>query len=201
MEYEELMTILCDVEATINQRPLTYQSDRKKELLPLCSAQFIKENPNNNLPEADAIDGKALRNSARICQTLREELKTRFRRDYLGQLQHMAGMKLSTVKPGDVVIVEDDNRKRMDWSLGVVIEVYLGRDGMIRTSRVKTKDGVFLRAVQRLYLMEVADAEEEEAEEDDADPLSSAEESPPEKGEKVTRFGRRIYQPSRLEIK
>lgn len=202
VDLEELQTLLCDVEATLNQRPLTYASDRKEELMPLCPIHFIKDNPHHNLPEADAVDAGALRKNLKLCQTLREALRVRFRKEYLGQLQHHAGQKERTVKVGDVVIVEDDNRKRLEWSLGVVVEVYPGRDGRIRKAWVKTKDGFFVRAVQRLFLMEVAEPEkkDEECPEGNEPSTSQPEVDIDKKEEKVSRFGRKLVCPQRLGL-
>ncbi len=205
VDQEELQTLLCDVEATLNLRPLTYASDKKEELMPLCPAHFMKDNPNSNLPEADAVDARELRRGLKHCQLLREELRSRFRKDYLGQLQHQSGLKEKTVKPGDVVIVEDDNKKRIEWSLGVVVEVYPGRDGRVRTAHVRTRDGIFLRAVQRLFLMEVAEEDKEEEAPpslvvEEALPSLAVEEKAGEDEDKVSRFGRKLIKPNRLKF-
>ena len=48
----------------------------------------------------------------------------------------------------------DDNVPKGHWNLGRVLEVYPGPDGMIRTFKVKTKDSVFIRPIQKLCLLE-----------------------------------------------
>ncbi|ODM87884.1 hypothetical protein Ocin01_18798 [Orchesella cincta] len=108
------------------------------------------------------------------------------------------------LKPGSVVLIEVHDKKRMDWPLGVITEVYPGRDGKVRTAHIKTKDGSYLRPAQRLYLLEVPDNPEEKQEVDQVpepnpDPVEVSESSVPPKAEvKVTRSGRKVYQPDRF---
>nr|XP_042910810.1 uncharacterized protein LOC122271981 [Parasteatoda tepidariorum] len=54
--YEEMSTILCDVEAVINGRPLTYISEDSKDLLPLTSSMFIQDIRDFGVPDLDHID-------------------------------------------------------------------------------------------------------------------------------------------------
>lgn len=192
---EEFTTILCDVESTLNQRPLGYFGDSKADVEPLCPAYFLKGILPSGLPEADVIDSCALNDCARRVQKLREELRSRFRKEYLGQLKHVAGNKEITVKPGDLVIVEVDDRKRIDWPLGLVKDVYPGRDGKVRTALVKTKKTEVLRPVQRLFLLETAVGE---AVEDD-EPVEDKVEG--KQGDGVSRYGRKLKKPCRLSYK
>ena len=57
---------------------------------------------------------------------------------------------------GDVVIVQSDSKNRGTWPLAVVAETYLGRDGVLRAVRLKTKNGAIERPVQHLYPMELS---------------------------------------------
>ena len=57
---------------------------------------------------------------------------------------------------GDVVIVQSDSKNRGTWPLAVVAETYLGRDGVLRAVRLKTKNGAIEIPVQHLYPMELS---------------------------------------------
>ena len=48
----------------------------------------------------------------------------------------------------------DDGRKRIDWRLGKVEEIFRGRDGEYRVAKVKVDNGELVRPVQRLYKLE-----------------------------------------------
>ncbi|GFY70989.1 uncharacterized protein TNIN_221881 [Trichonephila inaurata madagascariensis] len=65
--------------------------------------------------------------------------------------------KASSIKEGDIVLVGDTNSKRINWPLGKVKNIYPGKDGIVRVVEIKTKNGTFLRPVQRLYPLEVGE--------------------------------------------
>lgn len=209
---EELQTIMCDVEDTVNRRPLTYLSD-VDPLIPLTPATFMRDNGESGIPEADVIDEESLRAAARRSQKIRQEFRSRFRREYLGSLKHLEGSRSVDIKPGDVVLIEHDNKKRLDWPLGVVKTVYPGRDGKIRSALVKTTAGEFLRPVQRLFMLEasltavekVQPASDgvpadmlEESREAKENPQPAAEDVP---AGRTSRYGRKLKKPDRLGVK
>lgn len=149
--YEELSTILCDVEAVINSRPLTYVAENPTQLKPLMPSMFLQEISQNNVSELDKIEVN-LNKRMRYCQNLREELRKHFRSEYLGQLSRRKTRNRNVLlKVGDIVLIGQDNRKRLDWSLGRIIEVFPGKDNIIRVAKVRTATGELVRPIQRLY--------------------------------------------------
>ena len=40
----------------------------------------------------------------------------------------------------DMALVKDDNLTRLQWELGRVIEVYAGRDGVVRSAKIKLSE-------------------------------------------------------------
>ena len=68
------------------------------------------------------------------------------------QLKGKPGYKIQI---GDVVLIEDENRKRVLWPLGQIIQVYPGNDGEVRVVKVKTSKGELVRPVQKIYPLEV----------------------------------------------
>lgn len=63
-----------------------------------------------------------------------------------------------SVKTGDVVIMETENTKRVNWPLARVIQVFPSKDGVIRSVKIRiAKNGKifeFARPIQRLYMLE-----------------------------------------------
>ncbi|XP_014673255.1 PREDICTED: uncharacterized protein LOC106813592 [Priapulus caudatus] len=45
------------------------------------------------------------------------------------------------LKKGSVVLVREDHIPRLSWPLGIIVEVFPGRDGLIRSVKVKTAKG------------------------------------------------------------
>ena len=56
---------------------------------------------------------------------------------------------------GSIVLVREDNMPRLQCPIGVVVNVYPGRDGLIRSVDVKTRKGVFNRPIQTLHDLEM----------------------------------------------
>ncbi|GFS69573.1 integrase catalytic domain-containing protein [Trichonephila clavipes] len=80
--------------------------------------------------------------------------------EYLSQLIQTHNEKESRdPQIGEVVLVGDDNKKRLFWALAKIIELIPGRDGKIRTIRLKTQHGKMLRPIQRIYPLEISSNE------------------------------------------
>ncbi|KAK3896281.1 hypothetical protein Pcinc_000025 [Petrolisthes cinctipes] len=59
------------------------------------------------------------------------------------------------VKKGSVVLLREDNVPRMNWPLGVITDLYPGRDGIVRSVNVKTAKGMLCRPVQKIHDLEI----------------------------------------------
>ncbi|XP_018321246.1 uncharacterized protein LOC108734266 [Agrilus planipennis] len=155
LNFEDLLTVICDCEAAINSRPLTYESDDPKELIAITPAMFLIDQTGDGLPDCDIIDRSSLCRKLRYKQKLRDDLRRRFRNEYLGQLRSFCDKKPGRqIERGEVVLIGNDQDKRIDWPLGRVVELLPGRDNQIRLVRLVTSRGSLLRPVQRLYPLE-----------------------------------------------
>ncbi|GFS44150.1 DUF5641 domain-containing protein [Trichonephila inaurata madagascariensis] len=52
-------------------------------------------------------------------------------------------------------LIGNENKKRLSWPIAKIIESIPGRDGEIRTVRLKTQHGTVIRPVQRIFPLEV----------------------------------------------
>ncbi|XP_068247720.1 uncharacterized protein [Palaemon carinicauda] len=68
--------------------------------------------------------------------------------------------KKCDLSKGDLVLIKEDNLPRLKWPLGVIVDVFKGRDGLVRSVRLKTKKGEITRPIQRLYNLEVGRSED-----------------------------------------
>ncbi|GFU07427.1 DUF5641 domain-containing protein [Nephila pilipes] len=107
--------------------------------------------------DLDNLDNVNLTKRLRYQQRLRNDLRKRFREEYLSLLVQQqineAGSK--QVEVGDVVLVGCNNKKRLDWPMGLVTEVFPGKDNSVRVVRVKTSKGELIRPVKRLNSLEL----------------------------------------------
>ncbi|XP_021966107.1 uncharacterized protein LOC110861310 [Folsomia candida] len=155
VNHEELMTCIIQVENVLNNRPLTVVTEDPQDLKALTPSMFLLENKNGVSPEMEQVSMEGLNKRLKFLRKIREELRSRFRKEYLALLVQPGSEKTSDLKIGDVVLVGSDGVKRQDWPMAKVVDLIPGRDGYSRTARVKTSYGELLRPVQRLYPMEI----------------------------------------------
>ena len=81
-------------------------------------------------------------------------------REYLSALRERhnckVGGKTSTLKEGDVVIVRGGESNRGKWSLGVVADLFEGRDRVVRAAKLLAGKSFLERPVQHLFPLELA---------------------------------------------
>ncbi|GFX69839.1 integrase catalytic domain-containing protein [Trichonephila clavipes] len=113
--YEELLTILCECEKVVNSRPLTYLSEDMQDLTPITPARFLFEIPTADTKDLDVREANHFRKRLRFRAKVIEELKKRFRNEYLGQLIHRQKQhpQSSSIQVGDIVLIGDDWKKRL----------------------------------------------------------------------------------------
>lgn len=156
VSYDELQTLMCDCEATMNGRPLTYVNDDKGECLePLTPAHFIQPMPVTDVSDLDQIDATNLNRRLQYLHNIREQFRNRFKTEYLTLLVQRGKEKKDDLNIGDIVLIVTEE-KRIKWPLGVVIDIMKGKDEIGRTVRVRTAMGLKVRPVQKLYKLEVS---------------------------------------------
>ena len=162
-----LETIVVEVEATLNDRPLTYVSADVTDVEPLTLAHLLygrrmMSSPHSNIQDSedpeyvvsDAQMRKQLTNHARLLQYF----QIRWKREYLTSLRefHKAfGMNMQNVKVGDVVLIHIDG-PRLHWKLGIIDSLLQGNNGLVHAVNVWTNNRVTSRPINRLYPLEVS---------------------------------------------
>ena len=86
VSYEEMCTVLCDCELTLNSRPLTYVSEESNDLMALTPAMFLHDIKETGTPDIDVLNQIDLSSRFKRKQELIEHLRVRFRKEYLSQL-------------------------------------------------------------------------------------------------------------------
>ncbi|GFV30690.1 integrase catalytic domain-containing protein [Trichonephila clavipes] len=113
LDYEELITVLCDCERVINSRPLTYVSEDVDDVSPLTPEMFLRETPESGVPDIDTVDREKLNKKAKYLLKMRQQLRSKFRIEYLGQLrqQSIKNYKDKPLGVGEIVMLEDNSKK------------------------------------------------------------------------------------------
>ena len=171
LTFDELGTLLIEIESVVNSRPLTYVYDDQEGVsYALTPAHLIYGRQLATSPNASHFEivstNKTLTRRARHHKNLLTQLTNRWRKEYLSSLLEFRGAKLkgsgSPVKVGDVVILKNHNIKRIFWKLAKVIELLSGSDGVARAALINVSDEsgppkVLKRSIRYLIPIEVND--------------------------------------------
>ncbi|KAJ0171072.1 hypothetical protein K1T71_013271 [Dendrolimus kikuchii] len=145
---ETLATLLAEVEATVNSRPLTHVAVGPDEP-PAITPNLLLLGPNCHMPAPGNFEASDVTARAhwRRAQYLADVFWRRWVREYLPLLQYRREPYASGDNPkvGDLVIICDPNLPRNTWPRGRVTAVHPGRDGEVRVLDVTTASGRVLR--------------------------------------------------------
>jgi hypothetical protein len=152
--YEELSTLLSEIEACLNSRPLCALSNEPHSSTYLSPGHFLIGDPLVQLPTANLTDVKSNRLSR--WQLYQQQLQIFWKQwsaDYLNVLQQRQRWQKSTpnLQPGDVVLLKDDNTTPLQWPTAVITEVHPGSDGKIRVVAIKTSRGILKRPIAKNF--------------------------------------------------
>lgn len=158
--YDEMHTILTQVEAVLNSRPLTPLSNDPDDYEALTPGHFLIHRPLTAIPEPD-LDGipenrlAAYQKSQRFTQ----QLWKKWSQLYLSDLQNRTKwtVRRNNIVVGTMVVLKEDNQPPLTWQLARVTETHAGSDGNIRVVTVKTKDGSYRRAISKICILPIRD--------------------------------------------
>ena len=173
LNYDELHSVLVEVEGTLNSRPLTYVSSDDPEE-PLTPSHLMYGRRILSLPEVTGnrqasldhtVSSEDLPRRRKYLGLLLEHFWRRWSREYVTELRNLHRQKSRprssiAVSEGDVVTVFEDNLPRSQWKLGRVEQLIHGADDRVRAAVVKviSKSGrpvTMKRPVQRLFPLEI----------------------------------------------
>lgn len=149
--YEQLHTLTTEIEAILNSRPLTPLSPDPNDLQALTPSHFLIGDLLTSLPDHNYEHITLNRLSVwQHLQLLKQKFWDRWHKEYLSELNVRSKWSSGThdITNGTMVILRDDNLPPIHWRLGRVIESIPGNDGIVRTVKIKTKNGITERNVK-----------------------------------------------------
>lgn len=153
LTFEEFTTVLTQVEAVLNSRPLTPLSSDPSDLAALTPGHFLTGGSLTAIPEPSLtpLPESRLSRWQRVQQILQHFWK-RWSREYLSTLQQRGKWSTVTppIQPGDLVLLRDDNLPPLSWPMGRVTQTHPGKDHHVRVVSVRTATGVVTRAINKL---------------------------------------------------
>lgn len=166
----QLNTIVKEIEAVINSRPLTYVDEeldhilKPSDFIAMGRTIAIETNSDGPLPEGTQAK-KDLVNSWKKGIVILDEFKKMFIDRYLLSLReryshsHKQPRCTSKLEPSvnQIVQIKGDTKNREDWKVGKIISLVKGTDNRCRVAQVKVGDKVFTRSLAQLYPLEMED--------------------------------------------
>ena len=162
LSFEELCTLLCQIEMILNSRPICPLSEDPNDEFFLTPAHFCLGGKLENLPLSQTTDDLKNPDSTHSptkgwiqIQKMVSHFWKRWVKEYVLSLQERNKWKLETsnLKVGDIVFVIDDNVPPLQWPLAKIQHVYTGPDKFVRVVKIKTATGIYNRPVHKLKKM------------------------------------------------
>ena len=167
LNYEELNTVLIEVEGTLNSRPLTYLGSNLDEQ-PLTPSHLVCGRRLSTLPYPENDykddDDDSLTRRQLYLNFLLSHFKNRWKSEYLTSLREFHNLKRKTSRNnapqvGDVVLIHDDC-SRSKWKTGIIEQLIVGNDKEVRGVKLRSrtnsgKPSYLQRPIQKVYPLEV----------------------------------------------
>lgn len=153
LTYEELLTVLTQVESLLNSRPLGPLSSDPNDVQVLTPAHFLHSTPLEYIPAEYVLDSNVNRlDRYKLLDHMVQSYWRRLTQEYFHTLQARAKWNTPQVpvQVGQVVIVKDDLSPPLMWNIGIITAIYPGSDGVIRVVQVRTKTGSYKRPVVKV---------------------------------------------------
>ena len=157
LTFEELMTVLTQVAACLNSRPLVpINSPDDDGIEPLTPGHFLIGRPLCALSDRQ-ISNHSISLLCRwsLCQNLLNHFWERWSTEYISTLNKFTKWHFPkrNVAIGDIVLIKEDGMLPTRWALGRVLKVHQGEDNIVRVVVVKTPHGTYKRNVTKVALL------------------------------------------------
>jgi hypothetical protein len=162
LTFEEMTTLLCNIEACLNSRPLAPLTDSVDEYDPLTPGHFLIGSAIRASPEPSVLNLNENRLSRwQIVRQMTERFWKMWQNDYINTLQQRVKWKRmtpDTIRIGQLVLIRNTLLPPCKWELGRITQCHPGTDGLVRVVTIKTSTAEYKRPLVKLCLLPI-DAE------------------------------------------
>ena len=156
LTFEEMATLLHQIEACLNSRPLQAMSDDPGDLNPLTPGHFLIGDALLSLPDPVVEDVPANRLSRwHLLQQMRLQFWRRWATEYLQSLQARNKWTQPHLQPrvGDLCLIKSELTSPARWPLARIVKLHPGSDGLIRVVTLRTARSEFIRPIAKLVYL------------------------------------------------
>ena len=168
VEFEELQTIVVEIEAVLNSRPLCYVSAEREEVITPSHFLILRRHTapcSGNTPCSEMNLLTRLKRTRRLLDRFWRIWLERYLLSLRERHSRNPTYRSSCIKPavGDVVVIKE-NKPRLRWKMGQVISCRRGRDGFVRSATVRVLDSknspvLIRRPIRLLIPLELSDVD------------------------------------------
>ena len=165
LTFEEFYTLLKQIEACLNSRPLVPLNDSPSDNCFLTPSLLLTQSNSFIIPEPSYLEEKIppIERYKQVQQMLQDWWKY-WSLEYLQSLQerHKWRFNKRDIQVNDIVLITDETLPPAKWPLARVIKVYKGPDGLVRVADLKTSWSTFKRPIHKLILLNISEDESDE---------------------------------------
>ncbi|XP_012234575.1 uncharacterized protein [Linepithema humile] len=160
LSFEELYTVLTQVEAILNSRPLCPLNNSPDDLEVLTPGHFLIGTSLHALPEESVLNIPLNRtNRYQLLTQLQQSFWKRWSREYITQLQQRTKWKNTVrndeIQIGKLVLIRDNNLPPLKWGIGRICELHPSSDGLIRVVSLKTAGQIIQRSLPKICVLPI----------------------------------------------
>ncbi|XP_069357578.1 uncharacterized protein [Maniola hyperantus] len=168
----ELSTVMKEIEAVVNTRPLTHIDAELDHILKpadfLAVGKCITVENTRKEPLAEGtVTKRELVKGWKRALKIQEEFREMFSNRYLLSLReryqhsHRDPRVTSKLEPqeGQIVQIKGEHPNRESWRVGKITKLMKGKDGFSRTAKVKVDNSEYIRSISHLYPLEMDEQE------------------------------------------
>ena len=150
LTYEEFSTVITQVEACLNSRPLLHLDSHSPDgIQPPTPGHALIGKPLVAYPETSIPEKSLHDNRWTLQQGIVQNFWKAWSNDYFKQLQatHKWKQKEKNLCVGDIVLMKDASKFKTHWGMARVSKVFPGKDGLVRAVEVKVTKAVIPKEV------------------------------------------------------
>ncbi|XP_043469601.1 uncharacterized protein LOC122503208 [Leptopilina heterotoma] len=137
LSFEEFTTLLIQIEAILNSRPMEPLSDDPEDFSVLTPGHFLIGESLTTIPEPSLLD---------------EKLSPLQRHKFIQQKWHHP---LNEIKIGSMVLLTDERFPPAKWPVARVLKLHPGKDGLTRVVTIKTATSRYQRPIHKLAILPI----------------------------------------------
>ncbi|KAL3977608.1 alcohol-forming fatty acyl-CoA reductase [Sarotherodon galilaeus] len=163
LTHEVLSTLMAEITAIINARPLLPVSTGPHQPFILSPAMLLTQKSGVPPPPGDFTDKDLFTKQWRQVQALANQFWARWGREYFLSLQQRQKWTVAcrNLQVGDLVLLRDKQTVRNYWPMAIATATFPGKDGHMRKVEIKTTNQgdtrTFLRPVAEAVLLRPKD--------------------------------------------